>query len=107
MPGTTMREREQLVRSGLRAVSEGDLEAIVGMTGPDAEYELVGMAWAGQAGEALVELGAPLAPITDRAKLGRLDTRAHERLEPVRVPFTSSWAEDSQGVSPRHAEATS
>jgi ketosteroid isomerase-like protein len=42
MSEASMQEQERLVREGLRAVSEGDLEAIVAMTGPEAEYELVG-----------------------------------------------------------------
>ena len=36
------REQEELVSRAARAVNEGDIETIVAMTGPDAEYELVG-----------------------------------------------------------------
>jgi len=36
------REQEELVRRGIRAVNEGDIETIVAMTGPDAEYEMIG-----------------------------------------------------------------
>ena len=35
-------EQERLVRRALRAVNESDIEAIVAMTGPEAEYELIG-----------------------------------------------------------------
>ena len=42
MATETLRERERLVRAGFRAVNEGDIEGIVAMTGPEAEYELVG-----------------------------------------------------------------
>ena len=39
MPGG---HEEELVHRALRAVNEGDIEAIVAMTGPDAEYEMIG-----------------------------------------------------------------
>jgi ketosteroid isomerase-like protein len=35
-------EQERLVRQALRAVNDSDIEAVVAMTGPDAEYELIG-----------------------------------------------------------------
>jgi len=37
-----VREQEDLIRTALRAVNAGDIEAIVAMTGPEAEYEMVG-----------------------------------------------------------------
>jgi ketosteroid isomerase-like protein len=35
-------DEEALVRQAIRAVNESDVEAIVAMTGPDAEYEMIG-----------------------------------------------------------------
>ncbi len=35
-------EQEQLIRRAIRAVNAGDIEGIVALTGPDAEYELIG-----------------------------------------------------------------
>jgi ketosteroid isomerase-like protein len=36
------RKNEQLVREGIRAFNAGDIEALVAMTDPEAEFELIG-----------------------------------------------------------------